>query len=382
MYPKRISKGTTTQGPRPWRCSSGRWNRKWWTELNKTGLKIVTKPTVNDIARVAGVSLATVDRVLNERPGVRSATINKVHAAIAELGYIRDTAAANLARRRVYNLLFVLPDTTNEFVQALRHQITEQAEKLANERTELSLALAAPFDAQDFVAVLDRIDPQETDGVAIFSPETPSVRDAINRVRDKGIAVVTLVSDLPSSDRDHFVGIDNVAAGRTAAQLMGRFIRRPGKILFIAGSRFARDHLERRQGFDLVMNDQFPDLDVVASFEGRDDPDLIHRLLPEVFENHANICGIYSSAAGNEGLIRHLKDRKAADDIVVIGHELTPLSRAALQDGYFDAVINQDSGHLVRSCARLLRATADSAPYNPAQERIRIDIYIKENMLP
>lgn len=321
-----------------------------------------------------------MDRVLNGRTGVRSATIKKVHAAIAEIGYIRDTAAANLARRRVYNLLFVLPDTENEFVRALRDQIDEQAEKLSNERTAVSLALAAPFDAQDFVAVLDRIDPSETDGVAIFSPETPSVRDAVKRARDKGIAVVTLVSDLPSSERDHFVGIDNVSAGRTAAQLMGRFTRRSGKILFITGSRFARDHLERRQGFDLVINDEFPDLEVVASFEGRDDPDLIYSLLPEVLENHPNICGIYSSAAGNEGLIRFLKDRNAADDIVVISHELTPLSKAALREGYFDAVINQDSGHLVRSCVRLLKATADSVPHNPAQERIRIDIYIKENI--
>lgn len=323
-----------------------------------------------------------MDRVLNERPGVRKVTIKRVHEAIAELGYIRDTAAANLARRRVYNLLFVLPNTENEFVLALRKQIGEQAERLANDRTELSLALAKPFDPQDFVAVLDRIDPAETDGVAIFSPETPSVRDAVKRLRDKGIAVVTLVSDLPSSERNHFVGIDNVSAGRTAGQLMGRFIRRTGKILFITGSRFARDHLERRQGFDLVIGEAFPDLEVVASVEGRDDPDLIYALLPEIFENHPNICGIYSSAAGNEGLVRFLTDRKAAEDIVVIGHELTPLSQAALRDGYFDAVINQDSGHLVRSCARLLRATADSAPFNPAQERIRIDIYIKENMPP
>jgi len=56
----------------------------------------ISKPTVNDIARVAGVSLATVDRVLNGRSGVRSLTIAKVNKAIDELGYVRDTAAANL----------------------------------------------------------------------------------------------------------------------------------------------------------------------------------------------------------------------------------------------------------------------------------------------
>ena len=365
--------------PRQWPCCSTLWRSKWRDKLSKPDLKIVGKPTVNDIARVAGVSLATVDRVLNERPGVRRVTIKRVQAAIDQLGYVRDTAAANLARRRVYNLLFVLPETENEFILALRQQIREQGEKLANDRTKLSVALAAPFDTQGIVALLDGLDPTKTDGVAVFSPETPSVRDAIKRTHDKGIAVVTLVADLPTSKRDHFVGIDNVSAGRTAAQLMGRFARRPGKVLFITGSRFARDHLERRLGFDEVMRQDFPALDVAASVEGRDDPELVFSMLPQVFENHPNIVGIYSSAAGNEGLARFLRQRPQAKDIVVIAHELTALSNRALKEGYFDAVINQDAGHLVRSCARLLRATADNVPFNAAQERIRIDIYIKEN---
>jgi LacI family transcriptional regulator len=57
------------------------------------------------------------------------------------------------------------------------------------------------------------------------------------------------------------------------------------------------------------------------------------------------------------------------------------LSRSALSQGRFDAVISQDSGHLVRSAVRIMRANSDRMPINPAQERIRIDIYLKENML-
>ena len=48
------------------------------------------KPTVHDIARRAGVSLATVDRVLNARPGVRAKTVARVQAAVASLGYVTD----------------------------------------------------------------------------------------------------------------------------------------------------------------------------------------------------------------------------------------------------------------------------------------------------
>ncbi len=335
---------------------------------------------MNDIARVAGVSLATVDRVLNARPGVRSVTIDKVNNAIAELGYVRDTAAANLARKRFYRLLFILPDSANEFMSALSTEIATQGAKLRHQRTTLQSVTVPPFDAGAIVAALDALDPAGTDGVAVIGVETPSVREAVKRTRAKGIAVIALVSDLPGSDRDHFVGIDNVAAGRTAARLIGRFVRRPGRILVITGSRLARDHLERRSGFDALMADEFPHLEVAASIEGRDDPDLIRAMLPEVFAANPELCGLYSSAAGNPGLIRFLEESGPHDDLVVVAHELTPASRAALQSGTFDAIINQDTGHIVRSATRLLRATLDKAPFDDTQERIRIDIYLKENL--
>ncbi|WP_170342914.1 LacI family DNA-binding transcriptional regulator [Ruegeria arenilitoris] len=348
----------------------------------KQKLELVKKPTVNDIARVAGVSLATVDRVLNRRPGVRAVTVQKVQKAIDELGYVRDTAAANLARNRVYNFLFVLPDTDNEFVEAISNQIAEQSRDQFIERTRITIKRVAPFEPQDIVNILDAVDSLDIDGVAVFGPETPSVRDAVRRLKDKGVPVVALVSDLPSSERDHFVGIDNVSAGRTAGQLMGRFVHREGKVLVLTGSRLARDHLERRQGFDLVVAEEFPHLEVVASVEGRDDPDLIYKMMPEIFETYPDLVGIYSSAAGNAGLIQFLSENKLSKDLVIIAHELTPLSREALRVGTFDALISQDTGHIVRSAVRLLRATSDKVPFNKAQERIRIDIYLRENLPP
>lgn len=317
---------------------------------------------------------------MNARPGVRSVTIEKVNRAIAELGYIRDTAAANLARKRFYRLLFIIPATDNEFILALAAEIEAQGARLVHERTRLDRVSVPPFDSQAIVDALDRIDANTVDGVAVIGVETPPVRDAVRRARSRGIAVVALISDLPSSERDHFVGIDNIAAGRTAAHLMGRFVRGSGRILVITGSRLARDHLERRTGFDAMMAERFPNLEVVASIEGRDDPGLIKSMLPEIFAAYPDLKGIYSSAAGNPGLIQYLEDTGPHRSLVVIAHELTPASRAALRTGVFDAIINQDTGHIVRSTTRLLRATVDQVPFDKTQERIRIDIYLKENL--
>lgn len=340
-------------------------------------------PTINDIARVAEVSLATVDRVLNARPGVREKTVEKVNQAIADLGYVRDTAAANLARGRVYNFVFILPMTSNEFLTALEAEITQLANASRHERTRLSFVRVAAFDPVALSVAMEGIDAEIVDGVAIFGPETPSVRDSVAHLRASGVAVVSLVADIPSSERDHYVGVDNVAAGRTAAQLLGRFLGpRKGSVLVLTGSMLARDHLERRLGFDEVMARDFPHLRILASLEGRDDPDLIERLMPGTLADNADIIGVYSSAAGNEGLLRVFQDQPKTARPMIVAHELTPLSRAALQDGLFDAVISQDTGHLIRSAVRVMRAKSDKLPINNSQERIRIDVYLKENTPP
>jgi LacI family transcriptional regulator len=115
--------------------------------------------------------------------------------------------------------------------------------------------------------------------------------------------------------------------------------------------------------------------------EGQDDPDTVHGLVADVLSRDAQLAGIYSLGAGNRGLIRALREREpTTSNPVVIAHELTPHTRAALQSGLIDAVLNQDAGHEVRSAIRVLKARADGIGVIDGQERIRIDIFLKDNL--
>ncbi len=99
------------------------------------------KPTVHDIARTAGVSLATVDRVLNERPGVRAKTRDRVMDAMNTLGYVRDVGAANLARGKLYQFDFILPDNENTFMLSLRAELQAATERALAERVRVNVVL-------------------------------------------------------------------------------------------------------------------------------------------------------------------------------------------------------------------------------------------------
>lgn len=342
----------------------------------------MSRPTVRDIAKVAGVSLATVDRVLNARPGVRAATTERVHAAVASLGYRRDVMAANLARQRRYRFRFVLPDADSEFLADLRRRIAEAAEPLAD-RTEVEI-VQLPSD--DLPALLAALGPEGTgqiDGLAVMAEETPVVRDAIANLRQRGVPVVSLVTDQGTADSSHFIGINNVAAGRTAAVLVGRFVGpRPGAVAVVVNSTMARDMVERRLGFDTIMRERFPHLRVLPSLEGHDDRTQTEMVLKTCIAMHTDIVGVYSAGGGTRGITRALNDSRLASSqrITSVVHELTPHARAALKSGRIDAVITQDTGHIGRSALRVLRAKCDGLPIIEAQERIRIEIVLRENL--
>ncbi|MBB94370.1 MAG: LacI family transcriptional regulator [Rhodobacteraceae bacterium] len=339
------------------------------------------RPTVHDIAREAGVSLATVDRVLNARPGVRAQTVERVQNAVQRLGYVRDTYAANLARQREYRFAFVLPDGASQFVETFKAALQEAIGAQIGERISARIEAVPSHDPHAVVRVLNALPADKLDGVAIMTPETPQVRDAVARLKDEGLPVVALVSDLPSSGRDHFVGINSFQAGRTAGVLMGRFAcAKSGQVLVVTNSMHARDSVERRLGFDEVMAETFPHISVLPSLETHDDPDRTDRIIAEAFRSNSDLLGVYSMGPGNVALLNALRSTGRLQDLVVVAHELTPSTRIALQDGEIDAVINQNVGHLVRSALRVLRAKCDGSEIFEAQERIRIDIVLRENL--
>jgi LacI family transcriptional regulator len=341
------------------------------------------RPTVNDIAREAGVSLATVDRVLNDRPGVRAKTIQAVQDAIERIGYVRDVAAANLARQRDYRLAFVLPDTDSQFIRTLLDALAQAGRLSATSRTDVLLRRFLAEDPHALAGILAALPEAGVVGVAVMAPETPIVRDAIRALRQKGLAVVALVSDLPNTERDHFVGIDNRAAGRTAAVLMGRFMGPvPGKVMVLSDSMLLRESIERRLGFDEVMLARFPGAEVLPSLEMHGQGALLDSIVSETLRRTPGIRGIYSLGTGQRALGACLDRLGLAGRFVVIGHELTPHARVALQSGAMDAVITQNVGHVVRSALRVLRAKTDRVPFDSSQEQIRIEIVLRENMPP
>jgi LacI family transcriptional regulator len=340
----------------------------------------MAKITIQDVAQKAGVSVATIDRVLNHRPGVKVRTVEKVESAIRELNYQPDRIAARLARGREYRFWFVLPNTAGEFMNRISDEVEAAAKRMSGERVSIMVKRVDVFDGRLLANVLDGLE-DGIDGVAVVALDHPAVRESINTLVAKGVSVVTLVSDVPGSKRTHYAGVDNSSAGRTAAGLMGRFLNgRKGKVGLFAGSLALRDHIERQFGFEQVMAHEFPDLTVLPVRESRDDTERSEELAKQLLKEHPDLLGIYNVGGGTAGITSALEADGDPKHTIFIAHEVTEGSRRALIRGSIDVIINQDPGHEVRSAVRVLIARADNAPVIEAQERIRIDIFMRDNL--
>lgn len=333
------------------------------------------RTVVHDAPEKAGIRFVTSDRVQRE--------VNAEQRAVAAARpFSADISSpANLATQRSYRLQFLLPHGPNAFMENLTNEVRKHAHMLRHEQVDVHIEPIDAYDGHRVTGTLAILDKSVCDGVAVVAPPFPEVRAAIDRLQDRGVHVITLVSDHPASTRQRFVGIDNTDAGRTAGSLLGRFLpKAPGKIGVIAGSLGLHAQAGRHAGFSEVLSTEFPHLEILKVREGRDDSgrneDIVRKLLCE----HPDIAGLYNIGAGNRGVISALRESGRGREIIFVGHELTPYTRDALSEGTMDAVIAQNPGHEARSAIRILKALCDGAEILNDQESIGIDIFMKDNL--
>lgn len=331
------------------------------------------RTTVSQIARVAGVSPATVDRVLNDRAGVRVRTRDIVLEVARSLGYFGppETEASN----RKVRLDFVLPAGSNSFMRTLKKNLIQESQ--AREDVNATLHEIEGFDPERLSARLVELR-HCTDAVGVVALDHPQVREAINALAASGVRIATLVSDIPTVNKIGYVGVDNRAAGRLAGFLLGRLLPAgPHRIAVFAGSLAYRGHEEREMGVRSILSEDFPEIRIAGTAEVSDDRERAYAETMRFLEHHT-ITGIYNIGSGNQGIARALREARKEREIVFIGHDLTDATRLMLLDRTMDAVIDQNPRVEAREIIRLL---ASSVKGTREQEYLpRLQVVFRENI--
>lgn len=325
---------------------------------------------IREIARQAGVSEATVDRVLHGRAGVREGTAAQVRQAIVDLD--RQRSQLRLSGRRF--MLDLVMETPRRFSDLTRAALEAELPTLRPAVFRARYHVREAWEQEELIAVLDGIARRGSHGVVLKAPDTPAVAAAIGRLTARRIPVVTVVTDVPQSARIAYVGMDNRAAGATAAHLVTQWVgRSAGALLVVSSGRLFRGEEERETGFRTEIARTDPARRIVGLDDTGGLDAVCRREVAAVLVREPDIAAVYSPGGGNRGIVAAFDDARRSYR-GYIGHDLAESNRELLLAGRISAVLHHDLRADLRGAAHAIMGFhgAITGPHRPRPSAIQI----------
>jgi LacI family transcriptional regulator, galactose operon repressor len=343
---------------------------------------LAKRPTMQDVADAAGVGVATVDRVLNNRAAVRTATAASVINAAQKLGYysvpvIRHRLTSKLPLCR---LGFILQKADDSFYQQLAEQLQISTENAPHVRGRAIVEFVDDLSAEKISAAMLAMQ-DNVDVIACVPIEHPIVSRTISELAEKGIPVVALLTTLGAQSLAGYIGVDNRQLGRTAGWLMSHLVSKPGKIaVFVGSHRYVGQEMSEI-GFRSYCRENPRGHELLETSINLDDPAVAEGVTLDLLRKHPDLAGIYDAGGGREGIIAALRSDGQGRDVAVICSQLTPATQSALIDGVISAVLSLPVNAF---CAATVEAMVTAFLGNPGkfqhQHIIPFEIITSENI--
>ena len=311
---------------------------------------------IKDIAFQAGLSPATVDRVINGRSGVRRQTAQRVQAAIDELRQ-QESAAALTGRTYIFDVIMETPD---RFSTAVRRAFESEAATFLPTVIRSRFHSSEQMREQHMVQLLTKVKRRGSQGVVLKAADTPAINEAVNQLSDAGIPVITLVTDLPHSRRIGYAGSDNRAAGATAAYLIASRMSEGSVLVTLSSSRF-RGEEEREIGFRRLIRERWPHLGIVELSESYGRDSATGEQVREALAGNPAIRAVYSIGGGNRATVDAFCEAGRAIACFV-GHDLDEDNRLLLRQERIHYVLHHDLRTDAASAIRSFLKTKRAGP--------------------
>jgi LacI family transcriptional regulator len=306
---------------------------------------------IKEIALQAGLGVATVDRVLNGRAHVREHTRRRVEQAIKEL----EKQAFQLATTGRKLMIDVVVEAPARFADEIRDALEAELPGFHPAVFRPRFVLCETMTTAEVVETLHAIGRRGSHGVLLKARDVPEIAGAIAGLKERGIPVVAIFTDLPLSGRLAYAGLDNRVAGATAAWLIGQWLGpRAGNVLITMSDERFRGEEEREISFRRALRANSAQLTLIDASGGHGLDAQTEARVRKVLAAHGEIVAVYSMGGGNPAILRALEAQGHAPRCF-IGHDLDRDNVALLRAGKVQAILHHDLRQDMRSaCQHLL----------------------------
>ena len=334
------------------------------------------KSTAADVARATGVSLSTVDRVLNNRGGVAEDKERRVLEWARKLNLDR---ALNQRAARTLRVAVLIQPPNNPFHAAVQSHFEAANRDYSAFNIQFRVYHIDPNRTDETCNLIVTLAPN-CDGLIIVSAHDDEIASNLSVMSNEGKLVITLATPIRGIGAQNYIGPDNRKAGRVAGDLMGRFLGRDGgEVVVIAGLLSMIGHEEREMGFRAVLRERYPQCRISDVLESLEKGERAGDLVFDVLKRNPNIRGIYNASAGARPVVNAIKALGKRDEITFITHELTEDRRRLLREGMIDAIIDQDPALEVRTAVEAIAAHFGRSDRAPASLITPVHIHTIEN---
>lgn len=344
--------------------------------------EMASRPRISDLAKAAGVSVATVDRVLNGRHKVREETARRVYEAANAIGY----HAMGLIRQRVfedlpqYRLGFSFQRPTQGFYQNFAREIEIACNACTFARIVPQIEFINTQTSAAMTAMLHQLSARNR-ALAVVAPDYPATTSAVEDLKARNIPLFCLLSDFAVDVRQGYIGLNNMKVGRTAAWMITRGAKQPGKVAIFVGSHRFHGHELREAGFRSFFRERGQDFEVLDTLINHDTAEITHEATANLLAQHADLVGLYVAGGGMEGAISAIREEGYAGKVQLIVNELTPESKAGLAEEVVTMAINTPLALLCRELVSLMVSSIEKGEDAvPSQTFLPFDIFTPENI--
>ncbi|MCT4656272.1 MAG: LacI family DNA-binding transcriptional regulator [Cohaesibacter sp.] len=339
------------------------------------------------MAKFAGVSLATADRVINNRTGVREVTRKKVMDAIDQLGYEPDPLAARLARSKKQKFAFVVPSDGNLIFQSIERCWSRLQASSAYTRVSLDLVFYAIDDYEELMQQLHQAS-KRADGILLAAPDTERSRQIVKGLTEQGIPISCIFSQVGEKGAHRYIGYDHTKLGRTAAHFLRLLTNgQNGQILTHTAFQGMAAAQERLRGQQAYINEHDWPVDLVhmtsSAGESR-----ASELFIEHLEQNEDVIGMICMGHEIADLLAALRERpdlNGRHKIISVVIDMDRHIVEALQEGHIDAVFFLDAGKVAKHAVRLLSDDIEKRRHRQEgsilpPQILDFSIFVKDNL--
>ncbi|UWP58885.1 LacI family DNA-binding transcriptional regulator [Ruminococcus gauvreauii] len=334
------------------------------------------KITTQAIADLAGVSRATVDKVIHNRPGVSDAVREKIKAIIIETNYQPVHLRKYMREeKKQIRIAVIIPELQDDFMNSLKAGMDTSYLEFQPYGLHVDYYHCANYEPQQLIAILKHFKELPIDGIALRGLRNKHITELISDFADMNIPVFTYDADLPNSRRVSFIGEDLYRTGQISASLLCKSIGYEGEIALLTGSMNVNSCIQRIEGFTAYLKEHAPAVRIVAIEETLSQHVITYQKTAAILKSYPNLKGMWNCVCFSEDMAQAVIDAGKQKKVKLVSLIFAPKVMHYVKEGVIDYTIGLTPYKLgkivIKSLYEYLISNIAPPPVN-----IRTPIYI------